>query len=292
MTDSTLPRLMDMHSHWGTKKGYPLRTDAELAQQTRVWGSAPRYVTEAEMAAVLRANRVQTILDFGFTKYLPLDEVREYHDYALATRAEYPDVILGNWLQIEPRTGEAGVAELDRCVQARSGFIGLAISGSASGFAASDPVYSPFYDYCSQARIPVLVMVGYTGLGAGIRGGKGVRLELCHPRYVDDLAIDFPDLHIIVARSAWPWQDEMIAVMLHKPNVWCELHGWSPKYLTPSLKHEIPRRLKHRIMFGADYPLFQYERLVADWRAEGYDEETLDRVFHENADAFFRQLGS
>ena len=61
----------------------------------------------------------------------------------------------------------------------------------------------------------------------------------------------------------------MIAVMIHKPNVWIELHGWSPKYLTESFKQRDPRRLKDRVMFGADYPLFTYERLVADWRGRG-----------------------
>jgi predicted TIM-barrel fold metal-dependent hydrolase len=79
----------------------------------------------------------------------------------------------------------------------------------------------------------------------------------------------------------------MIAVMLHKPNVWAELHGWSPKYLTEPLRREITRRLKDRVMFGADYPLFRYERLVADWRALGFDDDTLDRVFHRNAERLF-----
>ena len=79
----------------------------------------------------------------------------------------------------------------------------------------------------------------------------------------------------------------MIAVMLHKPNVWAEMHGWSPKYLTDTLKREISRRFKKRVMFGADYPLFRYERLIEDWRALGYDEETLEHVFFRNAEAFF-----
>jgi predicted TIM-barrel fold metal-dependent hydrolase len=82
----------------------------------------------------------------------------------------------------------------------------------------------------------------------------------------------------------------MIAVMLHKHNVWAEMHGWSPKYFTDSLKRETSRRLKKRVMFGADYPLFRYERLVADWRALGYDEETLERVFHQNAEALFSDV--
>ena len=79
----------------------------------------------------------------------------------------------------------------------------------------------------------------------------------------------------------------MIAVMLHKPNVWTELHGWSPKYLTDALRREIRGRLKDRVLFGADYPLFRYERLVSDWRNLGYDDAILERVFFRNAEALF-----
>ena len=81
----------------------------------------------------------------------------------------------------------------------------------------------------------------------------------------------------------------MIAVMIHKPNVWTELHGWAPKYFTEALKRDISRRLKKRVMFGADYPLFTYERLVSEWRALGFDEDTLEHVFHRNAENLFSQ---
>ena len=70
-----------------------------------------------------------------------------------------------------------------------------------------------------------------------------------------------------------------------------ELHGWSPKYHTPDLKHDIARRLKDRILFGGDYPLFSYERLVNDWKAEGYKPEILEKVFHANAARFFESIG-
>ena len=148
-------------------------------------------------------------------------------------------------------------------------------------------MFDPYYDLAQAARRPVLVMVGHTGGGAGLPGGGGMVLEHAHPRYIDMLAARRPDLTIIAGRPAWPWQDEMISVLLHKPNVWNELHGWTPKYFTPSLKHDIPRRLKNRIMFGADYPLFTYERLVNDWRALGYDGDVLARVMTGNASRLF-----
>ena len=100
----------------------------------------------------------------------------------------------------------------------------------------------------------------------------------------------FAELTIIAARPAWPWQSEMIAVLLHKPNVWCELHGWSPKYFTDELKREIPRRLDERVMFAADYPLFRYERLFADWCGLGYSEQVLEQILRRNAEALLAGL--
>ena len=280
-------RLFDLHSHWGTRSGYVLQTAEDLAQQQRTWGSSPTYDTEEQMAEYFRRNNVRTILDFGFTKNMTLDQVRPFHDYAIETQHRFSDVIFGNWLQIDPRLGGAAVDEIERCINESDGFIGYCVSAAGMGFAASDPIYDPFYRLSIDNDIPVLVLVGYTGSGAGIPGGKGVKLDLCHPRYVDELAINYPNLKIITGRPAWPWQDEMIAVMLHKPNVWAELHGWSPKYLTEPLRRDIARRLKDRVMFGADYPLFRYERLVEDWKTLGFDEETLERVFHLNAEKLF-----
>ena len=64
-------RLFDLHSHWGTERGYVLRSEAALAQQKKTWNSTPSYDTEDEMAAYLRKNEVRAILDFGFTKSMP-----------------------------------------------------------------------------------------------------------------------------------------------------------------------------------------------------------------------------
>ena len=279
--------IIDLHSHWGTQKGYVLRSKAALDQQKNTWNSMPSFDTEEQMASYFRSQNVKTILDFGFTKNLPIDEVIPLHDYAIQTQATYRDCIFGNWIQINPRHGKAGADELERCIKASKGFVSFCVSASGMGFVASDPIYGPFYEVARAYQRPVLVLVGHTGAGAGLPGGDGIELDLCHPRYIDKLAIAYPDLQIISGRPAWPWQDDMISIMLHKPNVWSELHGWSPKYFTDALKKEIRTRLKKRVMFGADYPLFRYERLVSDWQALGYDDETLKAVFHGNAQRLF-----
>ena len=280
-------RIFDVHSHWGTERGYPLRTPAELAKQNYTWRSDARYVTEEAMAAHFREHDAQVILDLGFTKDLPMPEVRQFHDYVLDTQRRFPDVIAGNWVSFDPRVGAPAVDEFRRCVESSEGFIGLCVAGASVGFPCNDPIFFPLYEASMTFRRPILVTVGYTGRGGGLPGGNGIRLELCHPRYIDDLAARFPELQVIAGRPAWPWQDEMIAVLLHKANVWNELHGWRPKHFTDALKREIPRRLSDKIMFGADYPLLKYDQLVSDWLDLGYDEATMDKVFRRNAQALF-----
>ena len=102
MTD----RLIDTHSHWGTRRGYVLQTEAELAEQIRTWHSAPRYRSESEMADELRASKVQVILDFGYTKFLPVDQARAIHDYGFEYMRQYPDVVLGHWIHLQAENGK------------------------------------------------------------------------------------------------------------------------------------------------------------------------------------------
>jgi uncharacterized protein len=280
-------RIFDCHSHWGTEKGYLFRTPEALASQERIWKTKPQYQTESEMADYFRKNRVRTILDMAWINVLPIEEMATYHDYAFEVQRHHSDVIFGHWINIDPRVGKAGVREFVRCLDAKAGFVGFGVFGQGFGLPPSDPLWDPFYKVSIDAGVPVLLHTGITGIGQGERGGAGIILDHAHPRHVDAVAAKFPDLNILAARPSYPWQDDMIAVMLHKANVQYELHGWSPKYLSDSLKKEIGGRLQDRVMFGCDYPVLKYEKLVADWHTLGYKPEILEKVFHENAEAYF-----
>jgi predicted TIM-barrel fold metal-dependent hydrolase len=242
-------------------------------------------MTEDEMAAHFRNLDVRVILDFGFDKALPVAEAAELHDYGFEMQRRHPDVILGHWVQIDPRSGARGVQELRRCRDVAPGFLGFAVSGSGAG-PASDAIWDPYYKLCIEAHVPVLIFIGTTDLGASLPGGGGVLVENCHPRYLDQVAARYPELVIMAGRPGWPWESEAVAVLLHKQNIWHELHGRSPKYFTPDLKGEIPRRLKHRVMFGGDYPLYSYADIIRDWNGEAYSDDVLEHVFTRNAERF------
>ena len=283
-------RIFDCHSHWSTKRGYVFQSQEEQDNQERVWGTKASFQTEDEMAATFRRSNVRVMMDLATTVLYAMDieEVQKLHDYTFEVQRKHSDVIFGHWLSLDPRLGKAGIKEYERAVAAQAGFIGFGIIGQTKDdFPASDPIWDPFYKLSIDANIPVLIHSGLTGIGQGLPGGRGIILDHGHPRHIDAVAARFPELKILAARPAYPWQDEMIAILLHKGNVHYELHGWSPKAFPPPLRREIGGRLQDRIMFGCDYPVLKYEMMIERWRGLGYSDEILEKVFHKNAEAYF-----
>ena len=101
--------------------------------------------------------------------------------------------------------------------------------------------------------------------------------------HLDDVAIDFPDCPIIIAHPSWPWQDEALSVAMHKPNVYIDLSGWSPKYFPKQLIQYANSLLKKRMLFGTDFPLITPERWMKDFEVAGFKEEVKPLIFKENA---------
>jgi predicted TIM-barrel fold metal-dependent hydrolase len=106
--------------------------------------------------------------------------------------------------------------------------------------------------------------------------------------HLDDVAIDFPDCPIIIAHPSWPWQDEALSVAMHKPNVYIDLSGWSPKYFPKQLVQYANTLLKDRMLFGTDFPLITPERWMKDFADAGFKEEVKPLILKENA---IRMLG-
>ncbi|WP_166459341.1 amidohydrolase family protein [Amycolatopsis pithecellobii] len=288
------PRLLDFHSHWGTEQGWkgsPYETPEAREALRGYFKWEMSFVSEEEQAAQFRQANAKVMLDFAQTYKMDVGAVRDQHDYAFDYARKYPDVVLGNWIGIDP-TRPGHVKEFERCLSDGPGLVGLSVHpfSPAAGL-PDEPAWEACLNLCVEANRPVLMFVGMTAAGAGTRGGMGITLEGCHPRYVDRIAARYPDLNVIAARVAWPWQSEMIAIALHKANVWMELHGWSPRYFSDELKREIGKRLRKKVFFGADYPMLGHERLVNEWREQGFASDVLDGVFSGNAESFLASMG-
>jgi predicted TIM-barrel fold metal-dependent hydrolase len=275
-------RRIDLHCHPNTKEWYAAAAPY-IEGLRRYWNRPWEPKVDDDVAAeVQRAGVEAVVVAFDTETITGLPPCS--NDYVASLRDTHPDVFVQAWGSVDPWKGTMAIEEADRAV-ADLGVLGFHFHPICGGFSVADRRLYPLWEKLTELAVPILVDAGTTGMGAGLPGGMGRHLKYARPfPAIDDLAADFPKLTIISAHPAWPWTDEMIAIALHKPNVYWELSGWGPKYFPEVLKRDISRRLQDKIMFGSDYPSLTHERLIRDWDELGYSQQIMHKVFHENAE--------
>lgn len=203
------------------------------------------------------------------------------NDYIADIARQYPDQFMG-FASVDPWKGKLAVQELERSVK-ELGLRGLKLHPTTQAFAPNDTRFYPLWEKAAELEIPVLFHSGQTGVGSGTPGGGGYKLKYAHPMLLDDVAADFPTLTIIMAHPAVPWQEEQLAVVLHKGNVYMDLSGWSPKYFRPILVKYISSILQDKVLFGSDYPVLQPDRWLRDFETLELKEEVRQKILLENA---------
>jgi predicted TIM-barrel fold metal-dependent hydrolase len=151
------------------------------------------------------------------------------------------------------------------------------------GFYPNDRAAYVLYEAIAESGLPALFHTGQTAVGSGMRGGNGMRLKYSNPMHLDDVAADFPDMPIILAHPSFPWQEEALAVAQHKPNVYIDLSGWSPKYFPPILVKYANSILKEKVLFGSDWPAITPDRWLKDFEQLDIKPEVRPLILKENA---------
>ncbi|MEV7694336.1 amidohydrolase family protein [Microbacterium sp. NPDC089189] len=229
------------------------------------------YYRERKMAAVVFTVDAQTAL-----AHAPLssEEVAE-------GAARNNDVLIP-FGSVDPRRGAAAVEQARRLI-GDHGVRGFKFHPTVQGFDPSDEAWFPLYEVLQEAGVVALFHTGQTGIGAGMRGGRGFRLALSNPMLLDSVAAEHPDLQIIMAHPSVPWQDEAISVATHKHNTWIDLSGWSPRYFPPQLVRAANSFLKKRILFGSDFPLLTPDRWLRDVAETDLKPEVMPGILKDNA---------
>jgi predicted TIM-barrel fold metal-dependent hydrolase len=207
------------------------------------------------------------------------------NDEVVAFAAENSDIVMA-FASVDPMRGADAVKEARRLIAA-GGIRGFKLHPPLQQFHANDKAAYPFYEVLAEAKLPVIFHTGHSGIGTGMPGGGGVRLKYGNPMDIDDVAVDFPDMPIIMAHPSFPWQDEAISVCLHKPQVYIDLSGWSPKYFSPILIQYANTLLKKKMLFGSDYPLITPDRWMTDFAAIAIRDEVRPLILKENAARLF-----
>ncbi|MHA6669387.1 amidohydrolase family protein [Homoserinimonas sp. A447] len=164
-----------------------------------------------------------------------------------------------------------------------SGVRGFKFHPTVQGFDPSEARFQPLYAAMAEAGVVALFHTGQTGIGAGLPGGRGLRLGLSNPMLLDGVAAENPGLQIIMAHPSVPWQDEALSVATHKHNTWIDLSGWSPKYFPAELVRAANSMLKKRILFGSDFPMITPDRWLNDVTQTALKPEVMPGILKDNA---------
>jgi predicted TIM-barrel fold metal-dependent hydrolase len=193
---------------------------------------------------------------------------------------DHPDVFSGLG-SVDPRKGEAAVAEI--AAIAAMGLRGVKFHPSLQAFAPDDPAYWPVFGECERHGLLALFHTGTSGIGARQPGGQGIGLDYARPIRLDAVAAAHPRLTVIAAHFGWPWHMELVAMALHKTNVYIDISGWSPRRIPPELVAEMRGRLSGQFLWGSDFPFLAPERCLAELDGLGLPGPVRSQLLHDNA---------
>ena len=285
--DVSALQAIDMHVHVESDGHGKLSLDDELLAASAKYFKADnnRAPTVEQIADYYRPRQLAAVVftvDAATATGHPALSSEELADRAAA----YPDVLIP-FGSVDPLTGEAAVRRARHLITEHS-VRGFKFHPSLQAFSPDDRRYYPLYEVIEEAGLPAVFHTGQTGIGAGLPGGRGIKLRLSNPMLLDDVAADFPGMTVILAHPSVPWQDEAISIATHKANVYIDLSGWSPKYFPPQLVRAASSYLQDKVLFGTDYPLLTPERWLRDFELLEIKPEVRPKILKHNAARLLR----
>ena len=273
---------IDVHTHAEVSaRMAPDEAAAEIDEaKGRYFRYVPQHPTIPQMAEYYRSRRMGFVV-FTVDHERGLGLKRISNEEVAELAAENADVAIP-FASIDPARGKMGVREARRLIK-DYGVKGFKFHPSVQAFYPNAREVYPLYEVIAEAKLPALFHTGQTGIGAGMPQGGGIRIKYANPLYLDDVAVDFPDMPIIMAHPSVPWQDEALSIALHKPQVYIDLSGWSPKYFPPQLVRYANTLLKDKVLFGTDFPLITPDRWIADFEKIDIKPEVRPLIMKENA---------
>jgi uncharacterized protein len=278
------PWAVDFHVHlptpdWldGSMAGYVEAAEAYFR-------SPVQRASLAELAARYRKLGTMAVL-LAWDAETATGRPRVPNETVAAACREYPDVFTGLG-SVDPHKGEAAVAEVPAI--AALGLRGVKFHPSLQAFAPDDPAFAPLFAACAEHGLLALFHTGTSGIGARQPGGQGIGLDYARPIRLDAVAAAHPGLTVVAAHFGWPWHLELIAMALHKTNVYIDISGWSPKRIPPEVISELRGRLAGQFLWGSDFPFLTPERCLAEFDGLGLPAQTAAAVLHGNAARILR----
>jgi predicted TIM-barrel fold metal-dependent hydrolase len=257
-----------------------------------VWSTeeAPPYVREAMREVFhtdLDAQRPRSPeeliaeMDAGGVSHAVINAVGNYWDEAYAFVEAQPSRFAFS-VELDPRTGMDAVRAVERAVR-DYGAILIRMVPFVVGLPPSDRVYFPVFAKCIELGVPV-------GINTGIPGPR-MPAAPQQPLHLDEVALFFPELTIVMQHGADPWWGEAMRLLLKYPKMYMMTSAWSPKYLPEEFVRFMASRGRGKVMFASDFPAIPIQRCAKEARQLNMPIEALESYLSGTARSLWPQLG-
>lgn len=247
-------------------------------------GTTSAAVTTEELIADLKGSNIapsvlQAEREFG--------EPTHWNDRVYDLVKRYPEQFAVGFAQVDPRKPMEAVNEINRAYH-DLGMRGIIFEPAFLDISPTDARCYPVYAKCVELGIPV-------GLHTGVNFSSHGPLMHERPVLIDQIACHFPDLIIICHHGGWPWATEMAAIAWKHRNVYLEFGAIAPKYIASGggwgdTKQFMDTVLHEKILFGTDWPMMRYDRVLEEMSALGLRERSLEAYLGGNAERLLDRI--
>ena len=226
--------------------------------------------TIADTVAALDASGVSTALTSAW--YGP-NNVMISNDEVASFVAESGGRLVGVGSADISKPMEA-VREIRRCVE-ELGFKAIRILPWLWSLPPTDRRFYPVYVACCEMGVPFCTQIGHTG--------PLMPSEVGRPIYLDQVALEFPELTIVGGHIGYPWTDEAIAVATKHRNVYIDTSAYTVDRYPPQLVDYLKHHGSQKVLFGSNYPMITPAKALAGLDSLGLDETTRSYFLEDNA---------
>jgi len=241
------------------------------------------YVTNYKMQPRLTEMPVPDLIAYakksGVEKMIVCGGNRQDNDHMLELARTYPEVIPVAGVSVDN-----GIRFAMRDVEkyADQGVAAINLSPFMSKLDANDRSLYPIYGLCELLKKPVIVH-------GSLHYWRGAYMYNGQPQYIDEIAVDFPELKLIVSHGGNGFGPPILAIAQRHPNVYLEFSALNPTYMAPEFLVAANSYLKKKCLFGTDYPLLEFDLCIDRWK-KALKEDVCDLFFYQNAlDALYKE---
>ena len=241
-------------------------------------------ISDEDLVAVLDASGIERTLITGFDEWSSVHETFIPNDVVATVADRHPDRFVP-FAGADVLKGMDAVREFEELVRDRD-FRGLSVRPFMIGLPADDRRYYPLYAKCVELDVPVSIHSSANWTTVSVN-------DLGHPRHIDVVAADFPELKLIMSHAGYPWVLEACLLAWKYPHVYLELAAHRPRYLAaPGTGWEPLLRfgtttIKEKVLFGTGWFLLGRPpgQIVDEFRALPVPDDVLEMWMWRNAEA-------